>query len=94
MQNTTHTGHHVITRLVSTIPSLIAVHGAPSSCSKRISFNATITSESLYDIHNNVNLFTTLYLAKHPGAPYFVILLCLIPKDFTHHRDVSCPSKG
>lgn len=40
-------GHYPECVVDVNVPSLIAVHGAPSSCSRRISFNATRFSVSL-----------------------------------------------
>ena len=48
---------------MNTVPSLIAVQGAPSSCSKRISFNATKFS---------VNLLLPLYTVAY--VPYKIYL--------------------
>ena len=32
-------------------------------------------------------LLLTLYVAMRPDAPYFIILLCLMPDDFTHQGE-------
>ena len=54
-------------------------------------YKMNMTKESDLMKKVNVDVSLTLQVAKRPGAPHFIILLCLMPDDLTRQGESTFP---